>query len=45
MRGLSIYTSPLNLMASKSADAQEFLTIYVCHKCGQGLRNSHTIVP
>ena len=26
--GLSIYTFPLNLMASKSTDAQEFLTIY-----------------
>ena len=45
MRGLSIYTFPLTLMASNSADAQEFLTIYVCYKCGQGLRNSHTAVP
>ena len=40
MRGLSIYTFPLNLMASKSADAQELLTIYVFHICGQGHSNA-----
>ena len=39
--GLSTYTFPLNLMASKSADAQEFLNIYVCYLCGRGLTMSN----
>ena len=38
MCGLSIYTFPLKVMASKSADALEFRTIYVCHRCGRGFR-------
>ena len=33
VRGLSIYTFPLNLMASKSADAQEFLIIDIYRMC------------
>ena len=35
VRGLSIYNFPLNLMASKSADAQEFLITSVYHICGR----------
>ena len=33
VRGLSVYTFPLNLMASKSADAQEFLITYIYRIC------------
>ena len=33
LHGLSIYTCPLKLMASKSVDAQNNFTIYVSQKC------------